>query len=1184
MAGTPHDTVVHMLRKPRPADTEIAAPTQRCPGCGSSFHPGGRKQCPAFRLVCHTCNKVGHLARVCKSRRPTEPTATPSRDAGPSTRAVSVATSRTSPSATRNAHGALHIESAPTIEVHIANPNGSATVKALPDSGADISVAGTDIVELLGDHKDNLLPSHVTPRTVSGHTMNPIGRLPVTITLGMATQKDDLYIHPNVKGLLLSWKASKHLRILPAHYPAPIEQQPSARSLTTGPTPPRPHSVTSEDLMSDFPSVFDGQVKAMEGERFHIILTNDAKPFCVKTPRQIPFAYRDKLRAELTTLQEQGIIMPVTHPTEWCAPIVVTPKKESESIRMCVDLSHLNRYVKRERYQSATPAQAVADITAEDAKIFTKMDAKKGYHQCPLDEGSQDLTTFITPFGRFKFLRAPYGISSISEHYNRRMDEAFDGLLGFRRVVDDVVIYDNDPTQHTQHVRQFLQRCVEKKITLNVDKWKFAQSAVTFAGLCLSPEGYHVDPSIIQAIADFPTPANRTDLRSFIGMVNQLSSATATVATLLSPLRPLLRTRNEFVWSDDFEHAFKAAKASLTSAPTLAYFDPTKPTRLCTDASRQGLGFILQQQHADAWLIIQAGSRFLSDAESRYAVVELELLAVSWAINKCHMFLAGMHFTVVTDHHPLIPILNTHRLDEIENPRLQRLKTKIMGYTFKAEWLKGALNHAPDALSRYPSSDPTPDEQLAEQDLDSHQAATAVEIRAIAGGDQDSPRLQDLREAAESDHEYQQLKHYIYNGFPDHRQNLPEQCRRYWHVRAQLSVEDDFIVYGCRLLVPATLRREVLNQLHDSHQGMVRTKERARLCVYWPGIDNDIQNLVLSCKTCQDLLPSNPREPMIAKAPPARPFQEVAGDFCSHAGHQYLILVDCYSDWPEITPMESRTTATQLTSALRASFCRTGVPDTFWSDGGPQFTSREFKDFARQWGFRHTTSSPQYPQSNGKAEATVKSMKKLLRAAWTGRAINQNHLARALLQYRNTPSRKDGLSPAQKLFGRPIQDTLPAHRRAFAAEWQTRAEESERQALATKDATEKSYNQHTRPLPDITIGSHVAIQNQDTKHWDRYGIVVDISRYRRYFVKTGNGRILVRNRRFIRRRVPMSLPASLNHADDPPVLPHPQHPPRRSARTHRPTKRLIEEMNTFSLQADCIKHRPGRRGGGDVGN
>ena len=159
--------------------------------------------------------------------------------------------------------------------------------------------------------------------------------------------------------------------------------------------------------MKEFPSVFNGQIKPMEGEEFHISITDDAKPFCLKTPKAVPYAYRHKLKAELTTLQDQGIITPVTYPTEWCAPIVVTPKKDSDNIRLCVDLSHLNRYVRRERYQSTTPAQAVADIAAENAKIFTKLDAMKGYHQCPLDDSSQDFTTFITPFGRFKFLRAP---------------------------------------------------------------------------------------------------------------------------------------------------------------------------------------------------------------------------------------------------------------------------------------------------------------------------------------------------------------------------------------------------------------------------------------------------------------------------------------------------------------------------------------------------------------------------------------------------------------------------------------------------------------------------------------------------------------------------------------------------------------------------------------------------------
>ena len=189
--------------------------------------------------------------------------------------------------------------------------------------------------------------------------------------------------------------------------------------------------ITQEQMMKEFPMVFDGKIKIMEGEQFHIHLTNNVKPFRVSTPRTIPFAYREKLKAELELLQKQNIIAPITEATEWCAPIVVTPKKNSDSIRMCVDLSHLNCYVKRELYQSATPAEAVADISATKDKFFTVLDVMKGYHQCPLDPESQLLTTFITPHGRFKYLRIPYGISSISEHYNRHMADAFAGLSGF---------------------------------------------------------------------------------------------------------------------------------------------------------------------------------------------------------------------------------------------------------------------------------------------------------------------------------------------------------------------------------------------------------------------------------------------------------------------------------------------------------------------------------------------------------------------------------------------------------------------------------------------------------------------------------------------------------------------------------------------------------------------------------
>ena len=193
---------------------------------------------------------------------------------------------------------------------------------------------------------------------------------------------------------------------------------------------------------------------------------------------------------------------------------------------------------------------------------------------------------------------------------------------------------------------------------------------LTFAGFQLSADGYQVDPSITAAITAYPSPTNRSELRSFIGLVNQLSTSTNTLATLLA-LRPLLSTKNEFLWSTTQEESLTQVKKLLTTPPLLSFFDINKPTRLCTDASRQGLGFILQQNTGDKWTLIQAGSRFLSDD---YAVIELEM----WYIM---LFLAGLqHFVVVTDHNPLLSILNTRRQNEIENPRLQRLKSRTMGY------------------------------------------------------------------------------------------------------------------------------------------------------------------------------------------------------------------------------------------------------------------------------------------------------------------------------------------------------------------------------------------------------------------------------------------------------------------------------------------------------------------------
>ena len=198
------------------------------------------------------------------------------------------------------------------------------------------------------------------------------------------------------------------------------------------------------------------------------------------------------------------------------------------------------------------------------------------------------------------------------------------------------------------------------------------------------------------------------------------------------------------------------------TAPMLTYFDPSKEIRLHTDARTLGLDFLLLQKPTNSnsnWRVVQAGSRFLTDAESRYAVIELEFLAVAWAIKKFHIFVAGLgHFTVITDHNPLIPILNSHCLDEIETPHLQRLRMRIMGYNFTAQWLKGANNEAADALSHHPHQQPADGDDLAEYEMDTHHSQAAlcqrlsiaqIHASTLLPSQQENLHFQELRHHAE---------------------------------------------------------------------------------------------------------------------------------------------------------------------------------------------------------------------------------------------------------------------------------------------------------------------------------------------------------------------------------------------------------------------------------------------------
>ena len=375
--------------------------------------------------------------------------------------------------------------------------------------------------------------------------------------------------------------------------------------------------------------------------------------------------------------------------------------------------------------------------------------------------------------------------------------------------------------------------------------------------------------------------------------------------------------------------------------------------------------------------------------------------------------------------------------------------------------------------------------------------------------------LNAIRAASERDPDIQALKEVIMNGFPDHKSEVNPQVRPYWSVRDKLSVDDNLVICGHRLVVPKDLRKSVLQSLHASHQGEVRTKRRARQTVYWPGVDQDVSNTVKTCKQCQTHQSSQQKEPIIQEKTPSRVFEAASADFFQYAGRTYLVYVDRLSGWPCVSDMSREATARNLTSALREMFSYTGVPAVLRTDGGPQFTAGLTRRFLAKWGVKHEISSPHYPQANGHAEAAVKSVKRLIKKTTADGRLDCDSFAEGLLELRNAP-RSDGRSAAQVLFGHPLRSRVPAHHRAFDRRWQTLADECDARAAEEKLKTAERYDSTAKPLPRLRMGQHVLVRDAHTGLWDRSGVISGAGNFRSYLVKMPSGRLYWRNRRFLR--------------------------------------------------------------------
>ena len=960
----------------------------KCPRCGKT-PSHARQQCPARDAKCKGCGKLGHYERVCRS-------------SADKVRVVQEEFLGAISSGSKNQWDA------------VIRVNGT-SVKFKIDTGAEVTVIPETTHKAIGSPPLKK-PDRVL-RGPSNYKLPVLGWFEANLQTEKSQCCHNLYVVRSLHIALLGRPAIESLGIL-------------ARIGTVSNT---------KTLIEKFSSLFHGLGKLKED--YHISLKPDATPYSLTTPRRVPIPLMKAVKAELDRMERQGVIVKVTKPTEWCAGMVVVLKKGGR-VRICVDLTKLNENVCRERHIMPAVEQTLAQLVG--AKIFSKLDANSGFWQIPLSPQSHYLTTFITPFGRYCFRRLPFGITSAPEHFQRRMTEILADLDGAVCLMDDILIYGETQQQHDERLDKVLQRLQESGLTLNVNKCQFSCSQIPFLGQVLTEDGVRADPEKVAAIQKAPTPQNVGDIHRFLGMVNQMGKFAPNLAEKTKPLRDLLQKEAAWIWGPAQQNSFDDLKKLLTTYPVLALYDPSRETTVSADASSFGLGAVLlQRQPSGEQKPVAYVSRSMTPTEQRYAQIEKEALAFTWACERFSTYLIGLRFHIETDHKPLVPLFSTKRLDELPI-RVQRFRMRMMRYDFSISHVAGKHLATADALSRAPTGEPSGGDHELQQETEAYVQQIMQTLPAT------EQRTEQIRQCQESDPVCQQLVQLTLQGWPPEKKSLPRELKPYHTVQSELAVADGVLMRGSRIVIPASLRQDVLRCLHKGHQGINKCRDLARQSVWWPGLAAELETLVRNCDICCKHQPPSV-QPLIPSTLPDLPWQKVGTDLFEYKQKPYLIIVDYYSRFIEIALLSDTSSAT-VVCHTKSVFARHGIPEVVISDNGPQFRAETYKQFAKDFSFKHITSSPYHSQGNGEAERAVGTVKRLLE--------KEEDPYLALLAYRSTPL-QNGYSPAELLMSRKLRASVPISRQQLKPAVPNDAQLRARDKKA-KDRQKRDYDKRHR--------------------------------------------------------------------------------------------------------------------------
>ncbi|XP_052740894.1 uncharacterized protein K02A2.6-like [Bicyclus anynana] len=1069
-SGFPQGVRADVRSAVNPLTGSVSAQGNRCSVCGLFHKGGGRDTCKYRQYFCRICGSQGHLRRVCPylaNQHRVEVTEGPSTTAGSDN-------SEDSDEVISTCINNLSIQQCKPIEVTLNIQGQDLTMEC--DTGSAVSCISYNLYKRkFSDLK--LFNSKLQLRYYTGECISPVGLLKPLVRYGQTKKYLDLYVINNGKTSLLGrqWLIELNVRI-----PSFVS---SVNSIVE-------EVFNMEKFSSRYCNVFADGLGRFTGGRVSIRLRADAKPVFMRA-RPLAYALREPVERALEQLVRDGILTPVDR-SDWATPIVPVIKKDG-TIRICADYKlTLNKLIEVDRY----PLPKVDDLLTRvnGGQRFSKIDLSQAYAQFELDESKQ-YSVIATHKGLYMYNRLVYGLASSPGIFQKKLEALFADLPQVGVFLDDIIITGRNDKEHTSNLHKVFDRLQEYGLRVKKEKCVFFAESINYLGYCISKNGVHTCPDKVKAIVDTPAPSDVSQLRAFIGMVMYYAKFIKNVSTILAPLYNLLRAKNKFVWCERCEAAFREIKRLLVSSEVLVHYSPDLPLVLTADASSTGLGAVISHLTPEGERPIAFASRTLTSAERAYAQIDREALAIIYGVKKFHQFLYGREFILRTDHKALTFIFG-HKtgIPVMAASRIQRWAILLAGYNYKIEFVTSAENCA-DGLSRLP---------LIKKECRRTEGLTYLNfVENFLPVTNDNIRINTSRDKLLS-----RVFLYMQSGWPT---KCPDdEVRPYYVRRHELYIDRGCIMWGYRVVIPQSLRSEILKQLHISHMGIVKTKSLARSYVWWPRIDNDIEVVCQKCETCAAEAPAPPRASPSPWPSSLEPWSRIHVDFLGpFKGKTFFVVIDASTKWLEIFEM-SRTTAHAVIKILRETFARYGLPTQVTSDRGPPFTSNEFMKFLKDNGINQSYSPAYHPSSNGAAENAVKLCKRAIKKAYRDGLDVDAALQTFLLAYRNSVHSSTGDTPAMLLQKRPLRSRLDLLRPN--RERETRVLEAQRKQVEYAGGV-------TRQLAE---GEAVWTREYGgNEKWVK-GKICRQEGTRRYVVDNGDGKMMQRHVDQIRRRSRLS--------------------------------------------------------------